>query len=241
MNLVNRIVLIVLCLALIGAALSVIVLAWTAAGDSIDGLRDAVDWLGDHNDDLEKALLTLIAALVGLLALIVVLAELLPQAGADVKITDLQVGDAVLSTGAIGQRVEEAVGQVPHVVQAKATVRPKRRGVKVRLDLQVAPEANLATVTDEACEAARYVLLNRVHVALAEPPSARIHYRELRLQRATQARARRVPVAAPAPAAAAPEAASSEEQPVATEAAAAEAAEKPADEEDAASEERKPE
>ena len=190
MNLFNRIFLIVLSVALIAAAISLITFTWSIPGDSIDELGDAVNWLDRHNDDLEKALLTAVAALIGLLALIVVLIEMRPPAGADVKMTDLKVGDAVLSTGAIGQRVEEAVRQVAHVVQARAAVRSKRKGVKVALDLQVAPEANLATLTDEACEAARDVLLNRVHVALAAPPSARIHYRELRLQRASRARSR---------------------------------------------------
>ena len=44
------------------------------------------------------------------------------------------------------------------------------------------PDANLAVVTDEACEAASDVLANKVHVALAAPPQARLHYRELRMR-----------------------------------------------------------
>ena len=111
MNVLNRIVLVVLCLSLVGAAISLIVLAWSIPKDSIDGLRDAGDWLDRNDGDLEKALLTMVASLVGLLALIVILLELLPQSGADVKMTDLTGGDAVLSTGAISQRIEEAVGQ----------------------------------------------------------------------------------------------------------------------------------
>jgi hypothetical protein len=108
----------------------------------------------------------------------------------------------VLSTAAIGQRIEEAVAKVPHVSSAKALVKAKRKGVLVSLDLHVDPDANLAIVTDEACQAATDVLTNRVHVALVEPPHARLHYRELRL-RDRQAPERRpvreMPAKEPAP------------------------------------------
>ena len=70
MNVMNRIVLVVLCLSLVGAAISLIVLAWSIPNNSINGLRDAVDWLDRNDGDLEKALLTTLASLVGLLAFI---------------------------------------------------------------------------------------------------------------------------------------------------------------------------
>jgi hypothetical protein len=192
-NVLNRILMILICLTLIAAAISVIVLAWTIPNDSIAALRDAVDWLDENNQDLEKALLTGIASGVAFLALVVLLFEMTPKTGNEVKVTDLQVGDAVLSTTAIAQRIEEAVRAVPHVADVKATVKAKGKGVAVGLDLHVDPEANLAQVTDEACQAARDVLTQRVHVGLVAPPRARLHYRELRLNRPAR------PVLVPAP------------------------------------------
>jgi hypothetical protein len=182
-NVLNRIFMILICLMLMAAAVSVIVLVWTIPNDSISGLRDAVDWLDENNQDLEKALLTGIASCVAFLALVLLLFELTPKTGNEVKVTDLQVGDAVLSTTAIAQRIEESVRTVPHVAEVKATVKAKGKGVAVGLDLHVDPEANLAQVTDEACQAARDVLTERVHVGIAAPPRARLHYRELRLNR----------------------------------------------------------
>jgi hypothetical protein len=183
MNVFNRIVLILVCLALISGAVSLIVLTWTIPNDSIDGLRDAVDWLEENNEDMEKAVLTAAAAAAGLFALVVLIIELTPRSSGDVKVTDLQVGDAVLSTAAISQRVEEAVRLVPHIADVRAAVKAKGKGVTLTLDLHVDPDANLAAVTDDACMAAREVLTNRVHVSLAAPPRARLHYRELRLGR----------------------------------------------------------
>jgi hypothetical protein len=87
------------------------------------------------------------------------------------------------------------VQRVPHVATVRAVVKAKRKGVQVALDLHVDPEANLAAETDEACQAAQDVLTERVHVALQEPPHARLHYRELRLRQ--RPIAGRTPQAAP--------------------------------------------
>lgn len=183
MNTFNRIVLIVLCALLVVAAVGIIALTWTIPNRSINWLADAVQWLDDNDGDLEKALLTTVSAFVGLVATIVLLIELLPRRGPSVQVTDLAAGSATLSAASISQRIEEAVVQVPHVAEVRADVRSKRKGVLVSLDLQVDPEANLATVTDEACQTASEVLTDRVHVTLLRPPTARLHYRELRLHR----------------------------------------------------------
>jgi hypothetical protein len=180
-NTFNRVVLILLCLVLMFAAAAVTALAWGGPDESINWLRDAVSWLDERNTDGTKFIITTAAVVIALMSLTVLVIELYPRSSGQVKVTDLQVGDAVLSTAAIGQRVEEAVNLVPDVADVRATVRAKRKGVLVHLDLHVAPEANLASVIDEASEAARDILTNKVHVAMAEPPSTRIHYRELRL------------------------------------------------------------
>lgn len=181
MNMFNRVVLVVLCLALMFGAGAAIALAWAVPDESIDWLSDAAVWLDERNTDGTKFLITLGAAITAAIALTVVIIELYPRSRSQVSVTDLQVGDAVLSTTAIGQRVEEAVNQVPSVADVRATVRAKRKGVALSLDLHVDPDANLASVIDDASAAAREVLTEKVHVTLVEPPRTRIHYRELRL------------------------------------------------------------
>jgi len=178
----NRVVLIILCLLLITAAVAIIVLTWTIPNRTINWLGEAAQWMDDNDGDLEKALLTTVSASIGLIATIVLLIELIPRRGPGVKVSGLNRGNATLSTAAIGQRIEEAVCQVPNVAEVRANVTSKKNGVLLALDLQVNPDANLATVTDEACQVAEDVLENRVHVALLKPPTARLHYRELRLQ-----------------------------------------------------------
>jgi hypothetical protein len=191
-NTFNRFVLIFLCLVLVVAAVAIISLTWTIPNRSINWLSDAVQWMDDNDGDMEKALLTSISAFIGLVAVIVLLIELIPRRGPAVQVTDTASGSATLPAAAIAQRIEEAVVQVPHVSEVRANVKSKRKGVIVGLDLQVDPEANLATVTDEACQTASEVLTQRVHVTLLKPPTAKLHYRELRLHRGNGAAPRRV-------------------------------------------------
>lgn len=200
MNTFNRIVLIVLCVLVVIAAISIITMTWTIPNRSVNWLQDAAQWVDDNDGDLEKALLTTVSAFAGLVAVIVLLIELIPRRGPAVQVTDLASGSATLSVAAISQRIEEAVVKVPHVAEVRANVKSRRKGVIVSLDLQVDPDANLATVTDEACQVAGEVLTERVHVHLLRPPSARLHYRELRLHRGNGNDAgstRRFPIAPP--------------------------------------------
>jgi hypothetical protein len=187
MNTFNRILLILVCLTLLVVAVAIIVLTWTIPNRTIDSLADAVQWMDDNDGDFEKALLTTASAFIGLVATIVLLIELIPRRGSAVRVTDLASGAATLSIAAIGQRLEEAVCQVPNIAEARANVKSKRRGILVDLDLHVEPEANLATVTDEACRVAQEALAERVHVTLLKPPTVRLHYRELRPQGRGQA------------------------------------------------------
>jgi hypothetical protein len=181
-NLVNRTTVVILCLAVAIASIAIIALAWASPDSSISGLRDAVDWLQRHNQDSDKTLLSVALGALAFVAVIVALLELLPDGGSDVQVTDLQGANASLSTSDISGRVEEAVRQVEHVVAVKAALKSKKKGVLVALDLHVDPDANLALVTDEACNAARDLLANKIHVSVIEPVRARLHYRELRMK-----------------------------------------------------------
>jgi hypothetical protein len=197
MNEFNRIVVILICRLFITAAVVVVVLAWTSSTSSIDALQDGVEWLSENNQDTEKWVLTAIAAVLGVLALIVLILQPNRPSDDEVRVSDLQGGDAVLSTAATGERVEQAVMQVANVSDVRASVKSWRGDVLLGMDLQVDSEADLVAVTDEACETAKSVLTDRLHVRLAAPPAVRVKYVWAR-PRAAQ-RARVVPRAAAIP------------------------------------------
>jgi hypothetical protein len=180
MSLLNRAILVFFALALASGAIAVAVLAWTIPSESIDGLYNAVDWLDENRGDAERGILTGAVAAIVLLAIGIILLEVMPGSASEVSVTDLSGGDAVLSTAAIGHRIEEAVRDVPQVTQVKAGVRTRKKGVIVDLVLHVEPSASLAAVSDQASEATRRVLADKVHVELMEPPHARLYYTEQR-------------------------------------------------------------
>jgi hypothetical protein len=178
MNVFNRIVLIFLCLALMAGSIAVIALAWEAPNGSIDALQDAVTWLDDNNQDSEKTILTAIAGAVAFVAFVLLLLELIPRSSDQVRANDLQMGAVMLPTSAISQRVEAAVRAGAEVIDVRAQVKGRRKGVLVRLDLYVHPDANLSQVTEQSYQATTDVLTERLHVSLLAPPVVRIHYRD---------------------------------------------------------------
>jgi hypothetical protein len=187
MNEFNRIVVILICRLFITAAVVVVVLAWTSSTSSIDALQDGVEWLSENNQDTEKWVLTGIAAVLGVLALLVLILQ--PNRPSDeVRVSDLQGGDAVLSTAVTGERVEQAVMQVANVSDVRVSVKSWRGEVLLGMDLQVDSEADLVAVTDEACETAKSVLTDRLHVRLAAPPAVRVKYGWARRRAAQRAR-----------------------------------------------------
>jgi hypothetical protein len=182
MNLANRLIIVLGALLLIFAVAVVILFTWVAASESVERLADFVQFLDDHAEDNgSRIILTLGGIVVALLALVVVIAELTPPRAERVPVRDVRAGDALLSTDAIAQRLQQEVSGVPHVTQAKATVTARGKGVEVDLELHVDPDTNLALTSEEACRAVENLLTNRLSVEMARPPRLNLRYSELRL------------------------------------------------------------
>ncbi len=182
MDLANRLIIVLLALLMMFAVAVVILFAWAAAPDSVERLADFVQFLDDHDqDDGARVILTLGGVVVALLALVIVIAELTPASVERVPVRDVKAGDALLSTDAIAQRLQQEVSAVPHVTQTKAIVAARGKGVEVDLELHVDPETNLALTSEEACRAVENLLNNRLSVEMARPPRLNLRYSELRL------------------------------------------------------------
>lgn len=181
MDTANRLGIVIVALLLIFAMAVIILLAWAAAPETVDRLGDFQEYLDDHTDTGSKLLLTLGMLVLILLALTLIIAELAPPQTSSVELVDVHGGTAILSTDDIAQRVREEVEAVPHVLQARATVQARGKGVEVEMDLHVDPESNLADTSDQACRAVQSMLSDRMSVALLRPPRVQLHYEELRL------------------------------------------------------------
>jgi flagellar basal body-associated protein FliL len=195
MNLANRLIIVLGALVVIFAVAVVILFTWATASESVERLGDFVQFLDDHAEDNgSRIILTLGGIVVALLALVVVIAELTPSRAERVPVRDVRAGDALLSTDAIAQRLQQEVSVVPHVTQTKATVAARGKGVEVDLELHVDPDTNLALTSEEACRAVENLLTNRLSVEMARPPRLNIRYSELRLVGAPAAASPPAPV-----------------------------------------------
>ena len=187
MDSANRLGIVIAALLLIFVMAVIILLAWAAAPETVDRLGDFVEYLDDHTDTGSKLLLTLGLLVLVLLSIALIIAELAPPQSARVEILDVRGGTALLSTDDIAQRVREEVEAMPHILQAKATVQARGRGVEVEMELHVDPDSNLAATSDEACRVVQSVLSDKMSVALLRPPRVQLQYEELRLARGTTA------------------------------------------------------
>lgn len=185
MDLANRLIIVLGALLLMFAVALVILFTWAAAPDSVDRLFDFVEFLDGHTeDDGSRVILTLGGLVVTLLALVVVIAELTPPQAGQVPVRDVKAGDALLSTNAIAQRLQQELSALSHITHVKPTVTARGKAVEVDLELHVDPDSNLALTSEEACRAVENLLDNQLSVEMARPPRLNLRYSELRLPEA---------------------------------------------------------
>ena len=178
----NRFALVVAALVITFLALLVVLLAWGAAAGSIARVSDLAGYLRDHNNREAKLMVTLGAAVIVLLMLSVIIAEVTPSPIAKMRVRNVRAGDATITTPEIAARVEAEARGVPHVRDCAAVVATHGRRVDVVLDLHVDEGADLAQAAETACARVQALVEEQMGIELAQPPRARMHYRELRLR-----------------------------------------------------------
>jgi phosphotransferase system glucose/maltose/N-acetylglucosamine-specific IIC component len=173
----NRAVIVGLAFAWVILMALVILLAWGADSETIDRLGDLVSYLNDHTDNAYKLILTLGAAALIVLSLIVIVAELVPaEPAAQVRLESVTGATAILPTEAITQRLEQELRSLPQVQDAQAMVAARDRGLAVALNLTLAPDANVSSTTEEACRLAQETIEQKIGVALVGLPTVQIRF-----------------------------------------------------------------
>ncbi len=181
MDLTNRVLIVCGALTWIFLVMVVILLAWGAPEDSIDKILDLGNYLADHNDTPAKLIVTFGGLILIMLALIVIISEVAPSDGGTLKMERVGGATAHISTEEVALRLEEELQTFPQLRQVQASVKSKGQKAEVKLELHVGAEAELTSTAEEACRRARQLLEERMGVALAGPPEARLHYQELKV------------------------------------------------------------
>lgn len=157
-------------------ALVVILIAWGAPDESINRLGDLAGYLDGHNTAAAKLIVTFGGLILVLFAVLIVIFEVSPPEG---KILRVGSGGGRIGTEEVAHRLEYEVGALPQVGHVQATVVARGQKAEVNLELHVAPATGLAVAAEEACRLARRIVEEEMSVALARPPQAQLHYREL--------------------------------------------------------------
>jgi hypothetical protein len=179
---INRFVIVVAALAVIFLGLLLVLLSWGAASDSIVRLEDLAAWLRRHNDRETKLIITLAAAVVTLGMLTAIIVELTPSPTQKMRVRSVRSGSAAISTNQIADRINAEVRYIRDVANCNAVVAARGKRIEVVLNLHLDPGADLAETADEACRRTQTLVQERLGIELAQPPRARLHYRELRLR-----------------------------------------------------------
>lgn len=179
---VNRFVIALAALLIIFASIVVILLAWGEPQTSIDRIGDFAGWLDDHNTNEAKMIVTLGGAVIVLLMLTTVILELTPSPVQRMRVRNIRVGSATITTNEIADRINSELRGLAHIAECVATVAARGRRIELVLDLHVDPGADLAETADAACRRTQELAEHELGIALAKPPRARLHYRELRLR-----------------------------------------------------------
>jgi phosphotransferase system glucose/maltose/N-acetylglucosamine-specific IIC component len=173
----NRAAIVGLAFAWVIIMALVILLTWGADSESIDRLGDFVSYLNNHTDNASKLILTLGAAALIVLALMVIVAELVPtEPTAEVRLESVTGATAILPMEAITQRLEEELRSLPQVQEAQATVAARDKGLAVGMHLTLTPDANVSSATEEACRVAQDTIEQKIGVALVGLPTVQIRF-----------------------------------------------------------------
>jgi hypothetical protein len=179
---VNRFIIIVAAMLVLFAAALVVMLAWAVPSDAIGWVEDFGSYLRDHDTREAKVIVTLGALVVSLLMITLIIVQLTPSPTQKMRVRNVRAGDATIKTTEIGARIDAAVRQLADIVDCASIVAARGKRVEVVLDLHVGAGADLAKTADDACRRAQEVVEQEMGIALAAPPRAPLHYRELRLR-----------------------------------------------------------
>jgi hypothetical protein len=177
MNETNRTAIILLAALWIVFMAVLIFITWTAHAETVDRLGDMVEYLESHRDEAGSRLVMTLGALVLIvLALLVIVVELAP----DEEEREIRVEQAgattIIPAEPLRMRLEEALTSMDQVSSARARVFSREKGVGLKLDLTITPDANVALVTQEASRVVVETLQADLGLPVSGPPTVRIAF-----------------------------------------------------------------
>ncbi len=170
MNLLNRIVVTLLLLALIPIVTVVLIVPHEAiqvVGDWLDNLDERVD------DSVSTGRLLIggvIAVLVDALLVFLVYLQVRRPSKKAVPVQKIEGGEAQVAVSSIVERLEYSVDRLDGILSVQPKISPQRRGVSVALDVEITSEVDMTSKIEEVSDVVRQVVEDEMGLKLKGKP-----------------------------------------------------------------------
>lgn len=165
MNLFNRVIVVLLLIALILFSAAVIVLPKQA----LTVATDFVEALGSYISTFQGWVLMTIA-LLGLIALSLVLLwfEVRRPGPKTVRVEKISGGEARVAVESVARRLQYNLDQLPQVLSVKPRVTARGKRVDIALDVETTQDVNVPAKTEEISEITRSVIQEQMGLKLGK-------------------------------------------------------------------------
>lgn len=163
-ELFNRVVVILVLLALIIGLLMFIVIA-AFPDPMVSFMQQSLELL-ERTTPLGKVVIAVLSLLAIVICFFLLWLEIRQPGMRTVKIPQVTGGEAEMTTESVAQRIAYNVDQLPDVVKVNPRVMSKGRAVEVLLDVETSPDVDVPAKTDEVVRVAREVIVERMGLEL---------------------------------------------------------------------------
>lgn len=174
MNTLNRVVLVILLLAvmvLCSFVLVVPVATLRVVGEQAGLLAD---WVRRIRPVFRLPIGIVLALIVNVIAILLIVLEVRRPARESITVEHGAEGEVTLSIASIADQLKAEINQLPEVLKAKPRVSAKRNGVVVEVDAQIAAQTGVPGKAERIVEAVRRVVEEGMGLKLARPPKINI-------------------------------------------------------------------
>ncbi len=162
MKLFNRVVTILLFLALMIAVPIFMILPAQIAGL----LQQYLKFVSSGLSLFHRAVLVMLGIISFIVCGLVLYLEFRRPARKMVKLESTTGGEVELAVESIAQRLEYRIDQLPDVITVRPEIKPRRKSVDVELNLETAPDIDVPTKTEEVYQVAHEVVEGRMGLKL---------------------------------------------------------------------------
>ncbi len=166
MNAFNRIVVVILLLAGLILWPAFFLFPQQFLSNLAVALSNLEQTLGGLAPSLRLGAGIALAILSFILCLLLLILELRPSKPSVVRITKADKGEILLELDSVARRIQQAVAQVPNVVEVKPSVKRSGAGIAVEANIITTPEVNVPEKSREIMEVIKNLVEGEIGVKL---------------------------------------------------------------------------